>query len=204
MCGNLLIFAANGIHFFRFDARGPRAAGQIKGMTLMANRQTHYVSPKLAARPNPEKGNYGLFAETAVSPGELLVMWGGDIVTGAQLARLSERERMHALQVEADLYQVPCRAEPEAGDYVNHSCDPNAGLRSPISLVAMRAIQPGEEICFDYAMSDSTPYDEFECGCGAPICRGRVTGSDWQRPDLQQKYRGYFSPYLQRKIAQTL
>lgn len=165
----------------------------------MEKRFTHHVSPKLEARPNPAKGYFGLYAKTFIPAGELLVMWGGDIVTGAQLARLTERERMHSIQVEDDLYQVPYR-EPEPGDYTNHSCNPNAGLKSPITLVAMRDIAAGEEVCFDYAMCDSTPYDEFECGCGAPDCRGRVTGNDWQRPELQARYDGYFSPYLQRRI----
>jgi hypothetical protein len=64
----------------------------------------------------------------------------------------------------------------------------------------MRDIEPGEEICFDYAMSDSTDYDEFVCGCGAPNCRKKVTGNDWRNPVLWERYQGYFSPYLQLKI----
>jgi hypothetical protein len=64
----------------------------------------------------------------------------------------------------------------------------------------MRDIQPGEEICFDYAMSDTMPYDEFQCECGAPNCRRSVTGSDWQLPELQKRYAGYFSPHVQRRI----
>lgn len=59
-----------------------------------------------------------------------------------------------------------------------------------------------EEVCFDYAMSDGSPYDEFDCTCGAADCRRRVTGNDWCRPELQQRYAGYFSPYLQRRIEQ--
>jgi hypothetical protein len=86
------------------------------------------------------------------------------------------------------------------GDYVNHSCNPNAGLSGQIGLVAMREIEPGEEVCFDYAMCDTMPYDEFECECGAANCRGVVTGSDWQRPELQKRYAGYFSPHVQRRI----
>jgi len=86
------------------------------------------------------------------------------------------------------------------GDYVNHCCNPNAGLSGQIALVAMRDIQPGEEICFDYAMSDTRPYDEFACDCGAPNCRRHVTGSDWQLPELQKRYAGYFAPHVQRKI----
>ena len=108
---------------------------------------------------------------------------------------------MHSIQVEENIYQVPCR-EPEGGDFINHSCMPNAGLSSSVSLVAMRDIRPGEEICFDYAMSDGTPYDEFECQCGTLYCRGQVTGDDWQRLELQKRYAGYFSPYLQRRINQ--
>jgi hypothetical protein len=49
-------------------------------------------------------------------------------------------------------------------------------------------------------MSDSTPYDEFECACDAPNCRGIFSGDDWRSPDLWLRYEGYFSPYLQRKI----
>lgn len=165
----------------------------------MEKRMTHWVSPKIEARPNPNKGNFGLYANTVVPQGELLVCWGGDVVTGAQLAQLSPREREHSIQIEADLYQVPVR-EPEPGDYANHSCDPNAGMSSSITLVALRDIQPDEEVCFDYAMCDSTPYDEFPCGCGSARCRGQVTGQDWKRPELQARYEGYFSPYLQRRI----
>jgi hypothetical protein len=64
----------------------------------------------------------------------------------------------------------------------------------------MRDIGPGEEITFDYAMSDGSGYDEFACACGAATCRGRVTGEDWRLPALWRRYEGYFSPYLQRRI----
>ena len=28
-----------------------------------------------------------------------------------------------------------------------------------------------------------------------------VTGADWRDPELQDKYAGWFSPYLERRIA---
>jgi uncharacterized protein len=64
----------------------------------------------------------------------------------------------------------------------------------------MRDIKVGEEVCFDYAMSDTMPYDEFECGCGQPTCRGNISGNDWQKPELQKRYAGFFSPHVQRRI----
>lgn len=158
------------------------------------------MSAKLEARPLVSKGRFGVFARESVAAGELLVVWGGNVVTSEQFAHLPERYRIHSIQIEDDLYQVPSVAEEEVGDYINHSCNPNAGLRGPISLIALRNIQPNEEVCFDYVMSDGSPYCEFECACGAPNCRGQVTGEDWMRPDLQEKYAGYFSPYLQARI----
>ena len=73
-------------------------------------------------------------------------------------------------------------------------------MSGQISLVAMRDIAPGEEVCFDYAMSDGSDYDEFDCACGASRCRGRIQGTDWMNPELIARYDGYFSPYLRRRI----
>ena len=64
----------------------------------------------------------------------------------------------------------------------------------------MRDIKTGEEITFDYAMCDGSIYDEFTCYCGSEHCRGSVRGNDWMRPELWEKYDGYFMPYLARRI----
>ena len=50
-------------------------------------------------------------------------------------------------------------------------------------------------------MCDASDYDEFRCLCGQLTCRQIVTGADWRNPDLQEKYAGWFSPYLARRIA---
>lgn len=157
-----------------------------------------YLSPKLEVKPKKEIGAKGVFARSAIAPGELLAVWGGDVVDFAEFSRLSKAEQKMTAQVEEGLYLFSSR--PGAGDYINHSCDPNAGLRGQIGIVAMRHIATGEEVCIDYAMCDGTPYDEFECACRADKCRGRVTGDDWRIEELWERYEGYFSPYLQRRI----
>jgi hypothetical protein len=68
-------------------------------------------------------------------------------------------------------------------------------------MVAMRTVTAGEELCFDYAMTDSDDYDEFECRCEMPGCRGVVRGTDWKRPELQERYASWFSSYLARRIG---
>lgn len=161
-------------------------------------KTTCYTSPKLEGREIPTKGFSGLFARQAVSAGELLTLYMGELIDGETLATLPPAEQVHILQIEDDLYIAPFQSE--AAHLVNHSCDPNAGFAGQIAVVALRDIAPGEEICFDYAMCDGSPYDEFTCLCGAATCRGTITGSDWQLPALWERYKGHFSPYLQRRI----
>lgn len=155
-----------------------------------------YLSSKLEARPTAH--GFGTFVREVVFAGELLTLWGGQVMKPEHFFALDEHLRSISIQVEEDLYLVPIRTED--ADYFNHSCNPNAGITGHAGLVAMRNIMPGEEISFDYAMSDGTPYDEFTCGCGAQNCRGRVTGNDWQIEELWERYNGYFSPYIQRRI----
>jgi SET domain-containing protein len=157
-----------------------------------------YLSPQLDIRSKPEVGGKGVYARSAIAPGELLAVWGGDVIGYQELSSLSEADQKMTAQVEEGLYLFSTR--PGAGDYINHSCDPNAGLRGQIALVAMRSIAAGEEVTIDYAMCDGTAYDEFECACGAQNCRGSITGNDWQIEELWERYAGYFSPYLQQRI----
>ena len=60
----------------------------------------------------------------------------------------------------------------------------------------------GEELTHDWATTDDLDY-EVTCNCGAANCRGTITGKDWMKPELQRKYAGWFSWFLQRKIDAT-
>jgi hypothetical protein len=161
-------------------------------------RPNSYLSPRLIGLDCPGKGGRGVYARVPLSRGEILVIFGGDVVPGDVLAGLDATARRFTLQVDEDAYLVSTRIGP--ADWVNHSCDPNAGVQGQITLVALRDIAAGEEICFDYAMSDGTCYDEFDCQCGSPRCRGRVTGDDWRLPDLRDRYRGHFSTFLEQRV----
>lgn len=166
---------------------------------MTSSRPISYLNPKLEARIKDHSNLiYGVYARQPVSAGELLTVWGGDIVDYDTFMLMNEYLRELSIQVEDDFFLVPLTIGP--ADYFNHSCNPNAGLSGQISLEALRDIAPGEEVCFDYAMSDSTDYDEFECDCGEANCRGVFSGKDWQRPDLWKRYGNHFSPYLLRRI----
>lgn len=158
-----------------------------------------YLSPKVEVRHLPQKGGHGVFALQKINKDEVVGILSGIVVTYDDVQKFTPEQRSRAAQIEEGFYIFPLRMD-DPPDYINHSCNPNVGFSGQMVIVAMRDIEVGEEVCFDYAMCDSTAFDEFPCGCGAPNCRQQVTGNDWQRPDVQQRYAGYFMPYLQKKI----
>lgn len=164
----------------------------------MSKQPSSYLSSKLEGRPKANGRGNGIYTLQPINKGELVAVFGGVVYEWDAFIHLPDRERSLCIQVEDRHFLVP-RPIGE-GDYVNHSCNPNAGLSGQIGLVAMRDIKIGEEVCFDYAMCDTMPYDEFECECGSATCRGSVSGNDWQKPELQKRYAGFFAPHVQRKI----
>jgi SET domain-containing protein len=161
-----------------------------------------YLSPKTEVRDSKIHGR-GLFATGDISKGEIVAVKGGHIVD-----RKTLREKITPvlgaveIQIDDDLFIAPVtdRERESSMLYSNHSCDPNLGVRGEITFVAMRDICAGEELTHDWAMTDDDDYS-IKCNCGAPDCRETLSGKDWQRPDLQERYAGYFSTYLARKIA---
>jgi hypothetical protein len=161
-----------------------------------------YLSPKAEVRESKIHGR-GLFATADIAKGEIVAVKGGHIVD-----RKTLREKIAPvlgpveIQIDDDLFMAPMTDDERELSmlYLNHSCDPNLGVRGEITFVAMRAIRADEELTHDWAMTDDDDYS-VECNCGASNCRKTLTGKDWQRPDLQKRYAGYFSAYLARKIG---
>ena len=159
-----------------------------------------YFSPKTEKRVSEIDGR-GLFAREAISEGEAVVVKGGYVMTRGQRDEVGRRLGPAEIQVAEDLFIGPVTsAEREGGMmHLNHSCEPNLGLQGQIAFVAMREIAADEELTFDYAMTDDEDY-EMECNCGAPACRRVITGRDWMKAEVQRRYDGYFSWFIQRKL----
>lgn len=84
---------------------------------------------------------------------------------------------------------------------INHSCDPNLGWADERTLVAMRDIGVGAELTTDYALTLDAPGALVWCHCGTYRCRQVVEGEDWQIPQLQQRYAGWWAPRLAERIS---
>ena len=82
---------------------------------------------------------------------------------------------------------------------VNHACDPNLGWAGDV-LVTLRDVEAGEELLVDYAMSVTDPSWFLRCHCASYRCRQMVEGTDWQIPQLQRRYAGFWAAYVQELI----
>jgi len=161
-----------------------------------------HLSPKTEVRESKIHGR-GLFAIADIAKDEIVAVKGGRIVDRKTLReKIMPRLGPVEIQIDDDLFIAPVTDEERELSmlYSNHSCDANLGIRGEITFVAMRDIRSGEELTHDWATTDDDDYS-VECKCGAPNCRKTVTGKDWQRPELQARYAGYFSAYLARKLG---
>ena len=159
-----------------------------------------YISPKATVQDSPIHGR-GLFAIAPIAKGDIVCVKGGYILTREVLGAMPEWYGGADIPIADNFYIGPLRQEEREGSMIfsNHSCEPNIGVQGQIVFVAMRDIEAGEELTHDWATTDDDNY-EMECRCGAPSCRKVITGQDWRRKDLQEKYEGNMSRYLVEKI----
>ncbi|MGN6680379.1 MAG: SET domain-containing protein [Streptosporangiaceae bacterium] len=162
-----------------------------------------YITGKAVKGQASDIQGRGLFATAPISAGEIVAIKGGHIVDTATLHALPTRLQNSEIQI-ADGFHLVALQDDEYEPvmlFINHSCDPNVGFAGNVVLVAMRDVAGGEELTTDYALFDDSD-EEMECRCGAAACRGRISGRDWQKLDLQRKYGGYFSAYLRERAEQ--
>ena len=135
----------------------------------------NWLSPKAQARPAGEKG-WGSYVVEPIQAGETVAAFGGSVVPMSVLQTFSDDRQSRSIQVDTDLYLVSGET-PDAGDMLNHSCEPNCGLLGQMLVVAMRDIEPGEELSFDYKLDVNASTEakkRYACRCGAPNCRGTM------------------------------
>ncbi len=152
----------------------------------------------MVVRPSAIHGR-GLFANASIREGEVVAVIGGSLISDAELERLSEHSST-AIGGGLNLLQ----ASDDPLRFGNHSCAPNLWLTDEVTLVARRSIAAGEELTTDYATMTGFAEWHMQCNCGSASCRNVVRGTDWRLPELQGRYRGHFSPFLNERIASGL
>ena len=161
-----------------------------------------WFSAKTEKRVSSIQGR-GLFAREPISAGETVAVKGGIIMDSVAFALVEKEVSPAEIQIADDLYIAPAHAGDVEENILclNHSCHRNVGVRGQITFAAMRDIPAGAELTIDYAMIDGDPAEHMTCSCGAAECRKMITGNDWRLRDLQRRYVGYFSYYLEARMT---
>lgn len=127
-----------------------------------------------------------LIANLPIIETEIICKMAGPLITLKEFFDKYEWNYCNPLQVGADLYID--LIEPYV--LINHSCDPNTGVRNNGILFALRDIPAGEELTFDYSTSVDDVTWTMECQCQSPKCR-KIIGDFQSIPHAQKEF--YFN-----------
>jgi hypothetical protein len=131
----------------------------------------------------PSAFGRGVFACQPFQPGQPILVFTGPVLDHAEVLSLGE-DQAYALQIGPDEYLDTT----PPGRYTNHSCVPNAGIMNDRVLIALRPIETGEEIRFDYSTTMSEDHWTMECRCGEPFCRRVILDFHHLPPMAQNRY----------------
>jgi uncharacterized protein len=158
------------------------------------NRKTRTTTTLYAADTGRNGTGKGLFTSVDIKKGQLIFTWEGEkkVLVGKYPWWMGSRW----LQVGKHEYIDTARYSP--GWYVNHSCNPNAGVKGSIDIVAIRDIKAGEQVTVDYSLSMDSPGESMICHCGQKNCRTLILSYEHLPAALKRRYRGYTSEFLLR------
>ena len=158
-----------------------------------------WLTPKAEPRSSSIH-RYGVFAKEDIKKNEPINVFGGIVVPKTEIEEYRKIISHAGVQVSDDFFIVPSSNEEivEQGIF-NHSCEPNVGFNSSVTMVAMRDIKTGEELVMNYAFMEIF-FEPFDCNCRSPECRKVIDSNTWKDPVFQKKYARYYSPYLRDKI----
>jgi len=127
---------------------------------------------------------YGIYATEKIFANEL-VFKGEELAQRIVTKKFVEKNwdvnqkeifRKYAYPLSKEVFLLwdnnPCEWAPQ-----NHSCSPNTAYNG-LNVIATRNILKDEELTLDYASFLDENMEPFNCQCGAPNCRGLITGID--------------------------
>ena len=133
---------------------------------------------EIALEVRTVRNGRGIVAFRTVTAGALVARISGRPVAPATLLRWwrsDPRRAANCMRLGPERY---LDTSGGFGEFANHSCRPNAALRSErggLVLRAIRAIRAGEEVTHDYSTHlGADDVWTMRCNCGERSCRGRI------------------------------
>jgi SET domain-containing protein len=128
----------------------------------------------------------GVFAVQGIAEGETIIEYVGEIISWAEAQERhphDPKDPNHTFYFHVDEDRViDALYGGNSSRWINHSCKPNCEADEEdgrVFIKALRNIEPGEELNYDYGLIIDEPYTkelkaEYPCWCGAKKCRGTL------------------------------
>lgn len=146
-------------------------------------------NPKVAVRKT-HLGK-GLVALKPIAKDEVIAEFDGPTYKAKKASLLPADVKNHVIQIAQNAWKDSIGIARN----INHSCEPNCGIKDLIKLVAIRDIQQGEELFLDYEMTERSDW-QMKCLCGSKSCRKIIGSFDNLPADVRRQYDGYISGWL--------
>ncbi len=126
----------------------------------------------------------GVFALQAIAAGTRLIEYKGEIIAWPEALRrhphdASDPNHTFYFSLDDGTHVIDANVNGNAARWINHACDPNCQAdetEGRVFIEALRDLQPGEELFYDYGLVIDERYTpklkkDYACRCGSPNCR---------------------------------
>jgi len=172
------------------------------------------LNRKVAVKEDGNVGK-GIFASERIEEGEVIWWWDSEIeqifkYSRAEIMKISGEEgawlRKYAYFVDEDLFGSQPQDQPmDVAYYFNHTCNPNCWYDGDDKLVAMRTIEAGEQVAYDYSMTETelSCHAGMRCLCGSENCRGILNFREYRNSEWLAKYEAHCTNFIKRKAHEN-
>jgi SET domain-containing protein len=152
--------------------------GQVK-------RRTRISAPPLEVRESTIHGR-GAFATRKIRKGERIIEYVGERMQWEAASEDPDDPHTFLFGLSDGNLVINAAIGGNDSRWINHSCDPNCEAveeRKRVFIYALRDVQPGEELFYDYGLEIDEPRTsetekQFQCFCGAKACRGTLLAEE--------------------------
>ncbi|HKB52561.1 MAG TPA: SET domain-containing protein-lysine N-methyltransferase [Ramlibacter sp.] len=161
------------------------AAGDRAGASAGPAARAGTAARRIQVRRSGVHGK-GVFAAQPIAEGETIIEYVGEVISWKEAQRRHPHDPgdpNHTFYFHVDdKHVIDAKHGGNSARWINHSCDPNCEADEEdgrVFIKALRNIQPGEELSYDYGLIIDEPYTaklkaEYPCRCGAKNCRGTL------------------------------